>query len=71
MNQQLYRLEWTPNVGTMQYGKDLRRNRRWIQNPLFDKVSLQRLHPVQIRATHTFLDSLLSDPDGLTAHLHR
>ncbi|EPT01291.1 hypothetical protein FOMPIDRAFT_1120739 [Fomitopsis schrenkii] len=64
-------LEWTPNVGTMQYGKDLRRNRRWIQNPLFDKVSLQRLHPVQIRATHTFLDSLLSDPDGLTAHLHR
>ncbi|KAI0720390.1 cytochrome P450 [Fomitopsis betulina] len=63
-------LDWQPHVGFMQSGEDLRRHRRWIQNPIFDKACLQQF-PKQVRETHTLLTNILQDPENSAAHIHR
>lgn len=55
----------------MQSGEDLRRHRRWIQNPIFDKACLQQFLPKQVRETHTLLTNILQDPENSAAHIHR
>lgn len=66
-----HRLDWDLNIGSMPYGVMLRRNRRWLQAPLFDKASLRQFLPLQARTAKTLLLNLLNDPDNFRAHLHR
>ncbi|KZT69377.1 cytochrome P450 [Daedalea quercina L-15889] len=64
-------LKWDANAGTMQAGETHRKHRRWAQAPLFDKASLEKFLPVQIREMYTLLGSLLKDPEDFAAHFHR
>ena len=66
-----HRLDWDLNIGSMPYGVMLRRNRRWLQAPLFDKASLRQFLPLQARTAKTLLVNLLNDPNNFRAHLHR
>lgn len=62
---------WGDVLAVQQMGERLRKQRRWLHSVLFAEGALAKFREVQRREVGVLLASLLRDPDGYAAHVHR